>query len=48
MGLRNHFAQQQFSVANGRYGSKADIQGVEPMSAITPQSDRNSDMANGR
>jgi hypothetical protein len=30
-------AEQQSWGANVRFGSKADIQGVEPMSAITPK-----------
>jgi hypothetical protein len=36
MGLSDHFAQQQFSMANGRYGSLASFWAVWPMSAITP------------
>src|SRR5215472_8381209 len=36
-GLRGHVAQQQLDALNVRIGSKADIQGVEPMSAITPK-----------
>jgi hypothetical protein len=37
MGFNGRFAQQQFLARDVRYGSKADIQGVEPMSAITPK-----------
>jgi hypothetical protein len=37
MGFGGHFAQQQIQTANVRFGSKADIAGMEPMSAITPK-----------
>jgi hypothetical protein len=37
MGLSHHFAKQQSNGTKCRNGSKADIQGVEPMSAITPK-----------
>ena len=37
MGFHGRFAQQQTETTNVRFGSKADIQGVEPMSAITPK-----------
>ena len=33
--------------ANVRFGSKADIQGVEPMSAITPKATAKADIAMG-
>jgi len=35
------------AVCNVRFGSKADIQGVEPMSAITPKATAKADIAMG-
>ena len=43
--MRVALASQQFSVPNVGYGSKADIPGVEPMSAITPKATAKADMA---
>jgi hypothetical protein len=40
----DHFALQQSEAGNVRYGSKADIRGVEPMSAITPKATVKADM----
>jgi len=37
MGCRRHFAKQQFSGTKCRYGSKADIGGLGPMSVVTPK-----------
>ena len=36
MGFGDHIARQQSEAVNVRYGSKADIPDVEPMSAILP------------
>ena len=44
MGIRRHFAEQQFNGTKCRDGSKADIRGVEPMSAITPKATVIADM----
>jgi len=47
MGFHSRFAQQQSETTNVRFGSKADIQGVEPMSAITPKATAKADIAMG-
>jgi len=47
MGFHGRFAQQQSETTNVRFGSKADIQGVEPMSAITPKATAKADIAMG-
>ena len=47
MGFHGRFAQQQSETTNVRFWSKADIQGVEPMSAITPKATAKADIAMG-
>ena len=47
MGFHGRFAQQQSETTNVRFGSKSDIQGVEPMSAITPKATAKADIAMG-
>jgi hypothetical protein len=37
MGQRDPFATQQFPAAHVRFGSKADIPSMEPMSALPPK-----------
>ena len=39
MGLRHHFAEQQFLAAHVRYGSLASFWALWPMSAFTPKAD---------
>jgi hypothetical protein len=48
MGFRRHFAEQQFKSADVRYGSKATHSTLSRHVRYYPQSDRNSDMPNGR